>query len=182
SLLGYTNAGKSSLFQALTGSETFVSSRLFSTLDPKVRLLKGTADVLLSDTVGLIRKIPHHLFTAFRATLEESQDADLIWLVVDGSDPKALEHIAVAREVIATLGLHDRPLWTLVNKLDLTEHAAAGNAPWLTLLLRANTPSLAVSATRGDHLEELSALVLVERDRQRKERSEKTLEISERDA
>lgn len=177
SLLGYTNAGKSSLFQALTGSETFVSSRLFSTLDPKVRLLKGTADVLLSDTVGLIRKIPHHLFTAFRATLEESQDADLIWLVVDGSDPKALEHIAVAREVIAALGLHDRPLWTLVNKLDLTPET-----PWLTLLLRANTPSLAVSATRGDHLEELSTLVLSERDRQRKERWEKTLEISEPDA
>lgn len=177
SLLGYTNAGKSSLFQALTGSETVISSRLFSTLDPKVRLLKGTSDILLSDTVGLIRKIPHHLFTAFRATLEESQDADLIWLVVDGSDLKALEHIAVAREVIATLGLHDRPLWTLVNKLDLSP-----DAPWLTILLRANTPSLAVSATRGDHLEELAALALVERDRQRKERSEKTLEVSERDA
>ncbi|MEI6308025.1 MAG: GTPase HflX [bacterium] len=189
SLLGYTNAGKSCLFQALTGSETFVSSRLFSTLDPKVRLLKGTTDVLLSDTVGLIRKIPHHLFTAFRATLEESQDADLILLVVDGSDPKALEHIAVAREVIATLGLQERPLWTLVNKLDLTASGsltasgrvsfdAAGYAPWLTLLLRANSPSLAVSATRGDHLEELSTLVLAERDRQRKERWEKTLETS----
>ena len=95
----------------------------------------------------------------------------------------------MAREVIATLGLQERPLWTLVNKLDLTASGsltasgrvsfdAAGYAPWLTLLLRANSPSLAVSATRGDHLEELSTLVLAERDRQRKERWEKTLETS----
>jgi GTP-binding protein HflX len=165
SLLGYTNAGKSSLFQAMTGSETVVSSRLFSTLDPKVRLLKGGSDILLADTVGLIRKIPHHLFSAFRATLEEAQDADLIWLVVDGSDVKALEHIAVAHEVIAALGLHDRSLWTIINKLDLIPET-----PWLELLLRANSPSMAVSATRGDHLGELADKLKLECERRKASR------------
>ncbi len=151
SLLGYTNAGKSTLFSALTGQETIISSRLFSTLDPKIRLLKNSQSILVSDTVGFIRKIPHHLFASFRATLEEAQEADLLLLVVDGSDPKAQEHIQLAREIIENLNLNDKPLLTVINKVDLIE-----SQPWLDLLLKANQPAIAVSALKGDGLAELS--------------------------
>lgn len=150
SLLGYTNAGKSTLFSALTGQETVISPRLFSTLDPKVRLLKGSSNILISDTVGFIRKIPHHLFASFRATLEEAQEADLLLLVVDGSDTKAQEHIQLAREIMENLELSDKPILTVINKLDLIT-----SGPWLDLLLRTNQPALAVSALKGDGLRDL---------------------------
>ncbi|MCR4428861.1 MAG: GTPase HflX [Caldiserica bacterium] len=147
SLLGYTNAGKSTLFSSLTGQETTISSRLFSTLDPKVRLLKGSGNILVSDTVGFIRKIPHHLFASFRATLEEAQEADLLLLVVDGSDPKAQEHIQLAREIIENLNLQEKQMITVINKVDLIQ-----SRPWLDLLLKANHPAIAVSALKGDGL------------------------------
>jgi GTP-binding protein HflX len=150
SLLGYTNAGKSTLFSALTGEETVISSKLFSTLDPKVRLLKGTSNILVSDTVGFIRKIPHHLFASFRATLEEAQEADLLLLVVDGSDCKAQEHIQLAREIMDNLELSFKPVLTVINKLDLIN-----SGPWLELLLKANQPALAISALKGEGIENL---------------------------
>lgn len=151
SLLGYTNAGKSTLFSALTGQETIISSRLFSTLDPKIRLLKNSQRILISDTVGFIRKIPHHLFASFRATLEEAHEADLLLLVVDGSDPKAQDHIQLAREIIENLNLEEKPLFTVINKVDLIE-----SRPWLDLLLKANQPAMGVSALKGEGLAELS--------------------------
>lgn len=150
SLLGYTNAGKSTLFKTLTGMSTEISPRLFSTLDPKIRLMRGTRNILLSDTVGLIRKIPHHLFASFRATLEEAQEANLILLVVDGSNPQAQEHLQVARQVIESLGLYNKPILTAVNKIDLT-----GKNPFVDLLLRANQPAVAISALSGENLDEL---------------------------
>jgi len=160
SLLGYTNAGKSTLFRALTGENTVISPRLFSTLDPKVRLMRRSSDILLSDTVGLIRKIPHHLFVSFRATLEEAREADLLLLVVDGSNPKAQDHLQVAHEVMESLGLCSKQILTVINKVDLIEPG-----PWLELLLKANQPSVAVSALRGDGLEELVQKIKEARNR-----------------
>lgn len=162
SLLGYTNAGKSLLFGALTGTETLVSSRLFSTLDPKIRRARTDNGILFSDTVGFIRKIPHHLFTAFRATLEEVQDADLLLLVVDGSDPRALDHLAVAKELMIELEISSKPMITVINKLDL-----AGCAQQLQLLLRTQQSALQVSALTGEGVDRLMSEIKLEKGRHR---------------
>lgn len=162
SLLGYTNAGKSLLFRALTGTETLVSSRLFSTLDPKIRRARTDNGILFSDTVGFIRKIPHHLFTAFRATLEEVQDADLLLLVVDGSDPRALDHLAVAKELMIELEISSKPMITVINKLDL-----AGCAQQLQLLLRTQQSALQVSALTGEGVDRLMSEIKREKERHR---------------
>ncbi len=162
SLLGYTNAGKSLLFGALTGTETLVSSRLFSTLDPKIRRARTDNGILFSDTVGFIRKIPHHLFTAFRATLEEVQDADLLLLVVDGSDPRALDHLAVAKELMIELEISSKPMITVINKLDL-----AGCAQQLQLLLRTQQSALQVSALTGEGVDRLMSEIKLEKERHR---------------
>lgn len=160
SLLGYTNAGKSSLFRALTGTETFVSSRLFSTLDPKIRRARTDNGILFSDTVGFIRKIPHHLFTAFRATLEEVQDADLLLLVVDGSDPRALDHLAVAKELMMELEISSKPMITVINKLDM-----AGCAQQFQLLLRTQQSALQVSALTGEGVDRLMSEIKRKKER-----------------
>jgi GTP-binding protein HflX len=160
SLLGYTNAGKSSLFGALTGTETFVSSQLFSTLDPKIRHARTDNGILFSDTVGFIRKIPHHLFTAFRATLEEAQDADLLLLVVDGSDPRVLDHLVVAKELMIELGISSKPMFTVINKLDL-----AGCVQQLQLLLRTQQSALQVSALTGEGVDRLMLEIKLEKER-----------------
>jgi GTP-binding protein HflX len=162
SLLGYTNAGKSSLFRALTGTETLVSSQLFSTLDPKIRRARTDNGILFSDTVGFIRKIPHHLFTAFRATLEEVQDADLLLLVVDGSDPRALDHLAVAKELMIELEIYNKPTITVINKLDLS-----GCTQQLHLLLRTQHPARQVSALTGEGVDCLMSEIKLEKERQR---------------
>ncbi len=164
SLLGYTNAGKSSLFRALTGTETLVSTRLFSTLDPKIRRARTDNGILFSDTVGFIRKIPHHLFTAFRATLEEAQDADLLLLVVDGSDPKALDHLAVAKELMIELEISSKPMITVINKLDL-----AGCGQQLQLLLRTQQSALQVSALTGEGVDRLMSEIKREKECHRSE-------------
>jgi GTP-binding protein HflX len=121
SLVGYTNAGKSTLFRALSGEDTLVSSRLFSTLDTLIRKVRfgGNRQVLISDTVGFIRKLPHQLVSAFRATLEEVIEADLILHVVDLSDPHYLEKRKVVIDVLAEIGAGDHPRFTVYNKLDL---------------------------------------------------------------
>jgi GTP-binding protein HflX len=162
SLLGYTNAGKSALFRALTGTETLVSSQLFSTLDPKIRRARTDNGILFSDTVGFIRKIPHHLFTAFRATLEEVQDADLLLLVVDGSDPRALDHLVVAKELMIELEISSKPMITVINKLDL-----AGCAQQLQLLLRTQQSALQVSALTGEGVDRLMSEIKLEKERHR---------------
>lgn len=161
SLLGYTNAGKSTLFRRLTGEDTVISERLFSTLDPKVRRLKDHTEILLTDTVGFIRKIPHHLLTAFRATLEEARSADLLLLVVDGSDSQAQAQIQVARGVIHDLDLYGKPILTVINKIDRVE-----NKLWLQLLMQTNHPAIATSALKGEGLEELKASLVSYKERQ----------------
>ncbi|MFP4329654.1 MAG: GTPase HflX [Alkalispirochaetaceae bacterium] len=120
SLLGYTNAGKSSLLNALTRAEVLVEDQLFATLDPTTRRLhlpNGT-DCLLTDTVGFVRKLPHHLVDAFASTLEETLEADLLLLVVDGSDPERGEQLATTEKVLSQLGAQDKPRLVVVNKAD----------------------------------------------------------------
>ena len=121
SLVGYTNAGKSTLFRALSKEETLVSNRLFSTLDTLIRRIQlgGNCPVLISDTVGFIKKLPHQLVSAFRATLEEVVEADLILHVLDASDPDRDEKHQVVLDVLQEIGAADHPRLTVYNKADL---------------------------------------------------------------
>jgi GTP-binding protein HflX len=122
SLVGYTNAGKSSVLRALTGDhDIFVEDRLFATLDTLTREV-DVGDGLrgrVTDTVGFIRKLPHHLVASFRATLEEAREADVLLHVIDASHPEWEEQVAVVEEVLAELDLADRPVVMVFNKIDL---------------------------------------------------------------
>ncbi len=126
SLVGYTNTGKSSILRALSGQEVFVEDRLFATLDPLTRDvdLGDRAHVLITDTVGFIRKLPHHLVASFRATLEETRDADLLLHVIDASAPTWEEQRLVVEQVLDDLGVNDRPKLLVFNKIDLLGHDA----------------------------------------------------------
>ena len=124
SLVGYTNAGKSSVLRALAGGDIFVEDRLFATLDPLTREV-GLGEhqaVLLTDTVGFIRKLPHHLVASFRATLEEVKDADLLLHVIDASHPVWEEHRQVVDQVLAEMGATEQPVLHVFNKIDRLEH------------------------------------------------------------
>jgi len=123
SLVGYTNAGKSSILAALSGSnDIFVEDRLFATLDPLTREVPvGDAKVLVTDTVGFIRKLPHHLVASFRATLEETAEADLLLHVIDASQPTWEEQRIIVEQVLEELGVGDRPRLLVFNKIDLLE-------------------------------------------------------------
>ncbi|MCE9575188.1 MAG: GTPase HflX [Deltaproteobacteria bacterium] len=118
-LVGYTNAGKSSLMRALTGSEVYVADKLFATLDTTVRVLvpRSHPPVLVSDTVGFIKKLPHDLVASFRSTLEEAADADLLLHVVDASDAAFRDHMQVTGEVLGEIGVKSASL-LLLNKID----------------------------------------------------------------
>jgi len=122
SLVGYTNAGKSTLFNSLTGAETYVADQLFATLDPTLRRidLEGIGPVVLIDTVGFIRHLPHDLVAAFRATLEETHQADLLLHVVDASDTERAAHIEQVNEVLSDMGADQIPQLRIYNKIDLT--------------------------------------------------------------
>ncbi len=122
-IIGYTNAGKSSLLNSLTDAGTFVEDKLFATLDTTTRkfFLKGTQPILLIDTVGFIRKLPHHLVAAFKSTLEEALYADILLHVVDASHKMAIEQAETTLAVLKELGAKDKPMITLLNKVDLIE-------------------------------------------------------------
>ena len=119
-LVGYTNAGKSTLFRALTGSEVYVADQLFATLDPTVRRLRlpGGAAVVLADTVGFIRELPHELIAAFQSTLQEARSAHLLLHVVDASDSRRDEHIEQVDKVLQEIGAGDIPQLRVYNKID----------------------------------------------------------------
>jgi len=119
-LVGYTNAGKSTLFNALAHSDVFVSSKMFATLDPTIRgvRLPSGRRVLLSDTVGFIRDLPPGLIAAFRATLEEVQEAALILHVTDVSDPNNADQDTEVEKILSDLGVKDRPTLHVLNKID----------------------------------------------------------------
>ena len=123
-LVGYTNAGKSTLLNVLTGSSIHAENRLFDTLDPTTRRYQAsdTLELVLSDTVGFIRKLPHHLVEAFKATLEELQYADLLLHVVDASSPNWRDHAQVVARLVADLDAQDKPTITVFNKLDQCPH------------------------------------------------------------
>ncbi len=120
-IVGYTNAGKSTLLNMLTNAQVLEMDALFATLDPTTRLLKlsGKQEILLTDTVGFIRKLPHHLIDAFRSTLEEAKYADYIIHVVDASNPQMEKQMYIVYETLKKLGVEGKPVLTLFNKQDL---------------------------------------------------------------
>ena len=122
-IIGYTNAGKSSLLNALAHSDVFVENRLFATLDATIRVLpqEPHRKILLIDTVGFIRKLPHHLVASFRSTLEETVDADLLLHVVDVSRPRFDERIGVVHDVLRDMEIGDKPALVVFNKVDCLE-------------------------------------------------------------
>jgi len=163
-IAGYTNAGKSSLLNALTGAGVLVENALFATLDPTVRKAETPGGRLftLTDTVGFVRHLPHQLIDAFRSTLEEAADADLVLHVVDGSDADPMAQLAAVREVLGEIGAQDVPELVVINKVD--------DADPLTLkaLQLRERNSVLVSAKTGEGLPELSVAIesaLPERDR-----------------
>ncbi|HEX8229187.1 MAG TPA: GTPase HflX [Chloroflexia bacterium] len=128
-LVGYTNAGKSTLLNALSKSEVYAANVLFATLDPTTRLVKlpEGQEVLLTDTVGFIQRLPTQLVAAFRATLEEIQDADILLHVVDLTHPNAEEQAATVERVLRELGITDKPMITALNKIDRLFPELSGN-------------------------------------------------------
>ena len=124
-LVGYTNAGKSTLLNALTGAGVLSEDKLFATLDPTTRKLELPCgeSVLLTDTVGFIRKLPHHLVKAFKSTLDEVVYADILVIISDVTDPEVAEHIEVTRGVIEDLGASDKPVIYVYNKCDMLENS-----------------------------------------------------------
>ena len=124
-LVGYTNAGKSTLFRALTGADAYVADQLFATLDPTVRriALPGGTPVVVADTVGFIRELPHELVAAFQSTLTEAREATLLLHVVDVSDPRRDEHIDEVNAVLAEIGAQHIPQLLVYNKIDRLEDA-----------------------------------------------------------
>ncbi len=132
-LAGYTNAGKSTLFNALTDAGTLAENRLFATLDAKLRRgpLGDGREAVFADTVGFIRKLPHHLVASFRSTLEESARADLVLHVVDRSHPRWQEQMEIANEVLKELGVDPEHVLTVYNKSDLLPPGAIGNGDGL---------------------------------------------------
>ena len=122
-IVGYTNAGKSTLLNALTEAGVLAEDKLFATLDPTARALRlpDGRQVLLIDTVGFVRRLPHHLVEAFRSTLEEAVEADVILNVCDASSSEAEEHLQVTRDLLRELGCGGRPILTVLNKCDIAE-------------------------------------------------------------
>lgn len=153
-IVGYTNAGKSTLLNTLTGAGVLQEDKLFATLDPTTRTLgmEGGAQILLTDTVGFIRKLPHHLIEAFRSTLEEAKYADIILHVVDASNPQMEKQMYVVYQTLANLGVKDKTMVTLFNKQDRIaekENLRDFKADYC----------LKISAKTGEGLEEMKSLL-----------------------
>jgi len=156
SIVGYTNAGKSSLLNVLSGSNVLVEDKLFATLDPttrRVRLGDGD-DVLLTDTVGFIRRLPHDLIVAFKATLEETLLSDFLIHVLDASSPEVQEHHATTVAVLEELGVGMKPIITVFNKID-----AADNGIYTAALQTRLPDSIEVSARTGEGIDRLKEAI-----------------------
>ena len=157
-IAGYTNAGKSSLLNRLTGAGVLVENALFATLDPTVRKTKtpGGREFTLADTVGFVRHLPHQLIEAFRSTLEEVKNADLILHIVDGSDDAPEEQMAAVREVLNEIGAGGVPELIVINKSDIADPDR------VTTLLRREPHAVVISAMTGEGIDEL--LLAIEAD------------------
>jgi GTP-binding protein HflX len=140
-VVGYTNAGKSTLLNKLTDAGVLAENKLFATLDPTTRKLDlpSGETVLITDTVGFIRKLPHHLIKAFKSTLDEVKYADALLIVSDINDPEVNEHLAVTEGLISELGAEDKPRIYAYNKADLTEGAAFGENKENNVVISAHT-------------------------------------------
>lgn len=157
SLVGYTNAGKSTLLNALASAEAYVDDRLFATLDTKTRLLHlgDGRDVLLSDTVGFIRHLPHGLVASFQSTLDVAVEADMLLVVADAGHPYVEEHLDVVSETLAEIGAGSVPVQLVLNKWDVLAHAEQRQR------LETRFPdALLVSARTGEGLASLRQTVL----------------------
>lgn len=154
-LTGYTNAGKSSLLNALTNAHVLVDNSLFATLDPTTRHARtsGGRQFVVSDTVGFVRHLPHDLVDAFRSTLEEVRDADVLVHVVDGSDEAPLDQIAAVREVLAEIGAITAPEILVINKAEIAD------AETIELIRRHEPTAICVSAHTGLGIAELLGLI-----------------------
>ncbi len=151
-LVGYTNAGKSTLMNALTNADVLVEDRLFATLDSTIRALDLVEHqrVLLIDTVGFIRKLPHHLVASFKSTLEETAEADLLLHVIDVTSPAIYEQIDTVKSVLNDLGIKNKPMVNVFNKIDLVQDKSI-----LAELKQLEEPGVFISAERGIFLNEL---------------------------
>ena len=174
-LAGYTNTGKSTLFNTLTGAGVLAANRLFATLDTRTRQwpMDDCEGVILSDTVGFVKKLPHHLVASFHATLEEVVEADLILHVVDASAPQVRDRIAAVRETMASIGAGEVPTTVVFNKVDLVRDHMELNA-----LLNAVPGAVVVSARTGAGLDDLAAAV-ADQFRGRTHEFELSLELSD---
>jgi GTP-binding protein HflX len=154
-IVGYTNAGKSTLLNTLTGAGILAEDKLFATLDPTTRVLPlpGGEKILLTDTVGFIRKLPHHLIEAFKSTLEEAKYADIILHVVDSSSPQADTQMYVVYDTLKSLGVEDKTVITLFNKSDRFESKT------VNIQDHQADHTLSVSAVTGQGLPELKDLL-----------------------
>ncbi len=171
SLVGYTNAGKSTLMNALTGAGVVARDKLFSTLDTRTRRwqLPGWGPVLLSDTVGFIRQLPHSLVASFKATLEEARQADLLLHVADASNPAATDQIRAVYDVLEELGIQQKDTLLVLNKIDAfktraqqtgqIDDAALPSRVHVEHLLNLYPNAVAISARSGEGLDELSRVV-----------------------
>jgi GTP-binding protein HflX len=155
-LVGYTNAGKTTLMNRLTGARLHAADQLFVTLDPAARLVETGfhTPFILTDTVGFIRKLPHELVAAFRATLEELAEADVLLHVVDASQPALDEHLAAVESLLDELQVRDRPTILVLNKMDRVESDRS-----LESLLASRPRVVAISAATGKGLESLLAAI-----------------------
>ncbi len=150
-VVGYTNAGKSTLLNTLTGAGVLSEDKLFATLDPTTRklLLPSGETVLITDTVGFIRKLPHHLIKAFKSTLDEVRYADILLIVSDAADPELSEHLEVTREIAESLGAADKPTVYVYNKCDKLKSTP----------LTSSEDSVFISALGGEGIDELLSLI-----------------------
>lgn len=171
SLVGYTNAGKSTLFNALTGAKRYAANQLFATLDPTMRQfsIAGSSPVILVDTVGFIRDLPHQLVDAFRATLQETKEADLLLHVIDLADPKWREQARAVEAVLADIGADAIPRIQVFNKIDLLndwppkwDYHQGGAKVWLSAVSKAGLDLLALAISTMLHGEMIEETVVVE--------------------
>ena len=159
-LVGYTNAGKTTLLNRLSGAGSTAKDQLFTTLDPlarRVKLRRSGETIVLTDTVGFLHHLPHHLIEAFKATLEEARDADILLHVLDVSHPLLADHAKAVEDVLKKLGLSDKPFITVLNKADLFQATRTGLR--LEAFERTYEPAVSISAKTGEGIDELDGML-----------------------